>query len=236
MTQIREPEWTAENMNREGGDTTFQQCGWCAWRGSGSYRYGAMLSGSCRLLRSYANEVKWDTECKVAPLGRSDVEALIRHHQYRIQEAERTIQHEQEIITALIKMPVADKPPLPENRPDYYNYGDAVWVYHDNRWRRGIVVRGYRSHEGCVSYVLDDVPESRAGWGCGVSLPSVLKDEERAYFLDNPDDFKRWLRECDRTYNGYRFDMDAMFSALIQGVPDGDLRDTKQLYAGREVA
>ena len=218
-----EPEWNAVNTNRKKGDTTFDICGWCEHHGGGHFRYDCMLSGYCDLMKDYgdARDTKWDTSCKIKNLGPEDFKSLASSKIWKIENHEQCIVRLKKHIgtlEALIKS-TPYRPPLPENRPyDYYNEGDGMWVFYENKWVHGIVVSGYRHHDGCVSYILDDFPESRPDskgpWGCGCSVPGILKDEEMEYFRLNPKDFDVYCEMSDKTYNGKKAPMAEMNSAL----------------------
>lgn len=221
-TNREQPDWTAENRNREKGDTTFSICGWCKFAGSGSYRYNCMLEGSCNLLKDYDDRVRHDTPCKIAKLGKLDLNDIIGHKKYKIEEAKRSIETKKGEIGILQSL--AEKaeniPPLPNARPDF-KLKEIIWVFIEKcetvpqtNWYRGTVVSGYRSGDGCVSFILDDLPESKVGWGCGVSTPCTLKDWEYQYFRKNKKRFEIWLGECDRNYNGKRMDIAQMFKKL----------------------
>lgn len=210
MPDVQEPIWTAENINRKEGDTTFKQCGWCKYRGTGSYRYGAMISGSCSLMRSYRNEVAWNTACKISPLGKEDLTDFISSKEYEIEQARESIRSTKEelgVLSSLLKK-AEKRPPLPENRRRDWPLGETIWVMHEAKWNKGVIVGGYRSGDGCVSYVLDDYPESqgqpkgKGAWGCGWSVPCILLDWEYKYFLKHPDHYEEWLKGSDREYNG----------------------------------
>lgn len=153
-----EPEWTAENQSRNKGDTTFKQCGWCEHAGCGSYRYQCMLSGSCDLLRTYGDERKWNSPCKVIGLGKKDLQGLIDYKKGDIKDREKAIVDLNKEIGHLteLKKKAGEKPPLPGSRDsDHFNVGDRVAVNMDGKWIGGTVVYGYRHHDGCVSFHLD---------------------------------------------------------------------------------
>lgn len=213
---MKEPEWTAENMNRKKGDTTLVQCGWCEHASCGSVRYGCYLETSCSLLKSYGvgSEVKWDTKCVVKSLGKGDMRSSIRSKRYDIESALRSIKETKKEIEIIQKLKLPNKPPLPENRQEDFKLGEVVFIFHESKWNRGVVVNGYRSGDGCVSYVLDDYPESKKGWGCGSGVPCVLKEWEYKYFKKNLSDFRVWLDLSDRNYNGARLNMDDYYNAL----------------------
>jgi hypothetical protein len=225
MKNYPEPEWNAENMNRKQGDTTFETCGWCAHADCGSCRYGCYLETKCALLEDYSsNELKWDTKCIVKKLSSDDFKSIVRSKEQNIKEAFENIKEIKSQIATLNKLKAKNKPPLCDRRPDF-ELGETVWVFtnkdientrSDDKWHRGKVVSGYRTHDGCVSYVLDDFPESKGGWGCGVGVPCILKDKDYKYFKMNPKDFKDWLDLSDRVYNGKKLPLDKYYEALIK--------------------
>lgn len=213
---MREPEWTAENINRKKGDTTFKQCGWCKHASCGSVRYGCYLDTSCSLLSDYGvgKEVKWNTPCIVMKLGKQDLLNAISSKKCDIRSAERSIKYRQDEIAEIKKLKLPNRPPLPDSRVEEFKLGSVVYVFYEMRWNRGTVVPGYRSGDGCVSYVLDDYPESKKGWGCGSAVPCVLKEWEYKYFKKNLGDFREWLNFSDREYNGEKLSLDDYYTAL----------------------
>jgi hypothetical protein len=215
----KEPEWTAENMNRKTGDTTFETCGWCEHASCGSCRHNCYLSISCSLSQSYGvgRDVFWDTPCIIKGLGKDDLKSNIESKQYEIKESEGCISRLKTQIAELERLikKAVQSPPLPGNRPhDYYNIGDVLYVFQDNKWNRGICASGYRHHDGCVSYVLDDYPESKGGWGCGYCVPCVLKEWEYKYFKKDLLAFRSWLDLSDKKYNGDKLDLDSYYKAI----------------------
>jgi hypothetical protein len=222
MQSDREPEWNAENINRKSGSTTFKTCGWCAHVGCGSCRYNCYISASCDLLKDYGDEkeVTWDTSCKVMNLGEEDKQSIIRSKQYCIGNLKSEIKETEKQIQVLKKLRLTKKPPLPDNRMKDYDEGEIVYIFHDMKWNRGTVVPGYRSHDGCVSYILDDYPESKAKGplGCGVSVPCVLKEWEYNYFRKHLDEFSNWLIMCDREYNGKKLGIKDYYNAMAKTV------------------
>lgn len=217
-----EPEWTPENINRKPGSTTFKQCGWCKYRGCGSCRYNCCIDTSCSLFPDYGlgHQTYWDTPCLIKLLGKDDIDDLIRYKNYKVEELKKTIQRKEGERKILQNLKPAAKPPLPSNRGDTFNEGKTIWLYRNKKWIRGVIVEGYRSHDGCVSYILDDIkkskpqPQGTGPWGCGASIPGILLDWEYKYFQDNPNDFKIWLNLSDVKYNGERYDVQEMYDAL----------------------
>ena len=168
---MQEPEWTKENIDKKRGDTTFKRCGWCEHRGSGSYRNDCMLDGRCPLLKSHAKRVQWDTECIIKQLGKQDIESLVGNKEYTIRENREAIQRAEAAIAILhaLSESAPSSPALAKNREhDHFNTGDGVFFYYQGEWIHGTVTKGYRSHDGCVSYVVDGHPETQEiPWGAG---------------------------------------------------------------------
>jgi len=96
----REPQWNKENKSRKRGDTTFKQCGWCKYQGSGTYRVDCMLEGACSLLGKY-HKVEFDTECYVAKFNKDDFRGAIESKRFYIKEARGLIKRHQEEIKVL---------------------------------------------------------------------------------------------------------------------------------------
>jgi len=158
------------------------------------------------LLKSYDKDVKWDTECIFKKLGADDLKAIIDSKKRQIADANQSIGRYQQQIASIVEhgSPVA-VPVLAKNRGcEHFNIGDAVYVFHLNRWNRGIVQNGYRHHDGCVSYSLIGFPETvETPWGCGNAVPSVLLLSEMNWFLNNNESiFNDWLNLQNQKYNG----------------------------------
>ncbi len=224
--QEDEPEWTAENINREDGSTTFETCGWCEHTGGGLGRYNCMITSTCTLLKGYGKpsketENKWNTLCHLRKLGRADIRNLIEYQKLDIRQFKGRIEQAEENIISLQKLQsqLKDRPPLPNARSaEYHALGKTCYAFHKNEWCRGTIVTGYRTFDGCVSFVLDDYPESQPGkkgpWGCGVSVPHILLHWEFEYFQKHPDEFEQWLSLCDDKYNQDILDRTSLLEAL----------------------
>lgn len=218
----REPIWDEKTMNAVAGDSDLKQCGWCIHRGCGAYRYNCMLDGVCSLLKSYKNEVQFDTECKVLKLGKSDIADIVKHKEYKIAENESSAKRLQSEIESLKSLDVADSPALPDSRKaNHFNIGDSVMVYIkenpdgyniQNQWISGKVISGYRHHDGCMS-VHTDTPYHKGDYlnGCGYSsglcVPFVLLKSEYDYFANNQEQWKDWIETaCSKSFNGTHYD------------------------------
>jgi hypothetical protein len=110
-------------------------------------------------------------------------------------------------------------PELPDKRPyDYYNIDERIYVVflrtdnptiEEGKWYSGLVRHGYRHHDGCVSYKLDEVgpQDDNSFWGCGMAVPTILKEEEYIYFQNNPEQYYSWCQvSYKKSYNGEKFD------------------------------
>jgi len=220
INQDRQPDWTAENINREKGATTFKQCGWCEHQGCGSFRYNCMISGTCDLLKSYDNEMEFDTPCRIVILGQKDIDDVIKSKERGIKEYENGIERLKKQIVVLktdINIPRRNIPALPSSRnAAHFKLNEKVWVFYQDKWNSGIVAKGYRTYDGCVSYVLDNYPTSKEGpWGCGNCIPGVLLDSEFEYFKNNLGDFRIWLKQCNtKSYNGEKIDLELYYNTL----------------------
>jgi len=191
--------------------TTLEQCGWCE-HASGNHRYNYCISGRCQLDKSEGNKIKWSDECKFIDASKSDINAVIKNHEYSINEAKRTVVgHQQHILTLMdIMQGKPERPPLPDDRKhDHFNIDDPVVVHHKGKWFEGIVKSGYRHHDGCVSYRLDGVgPQDKGFWGMGYAVPMVLLRSEYRFFENNPEQYKIWAKKAyNKSFNGETFNV-----------------------------
>jgi hypothetical protein len=176
-----------------------------------------MISGGCDLQSRYGDrhEVQWDTKCQVVDLAPGDIKRLIESKEHSIESAHRTIKKCGEEIEALEKLKTPYKPCQPDNRScDHFPIGSSVYVMHQEKYHHGTVVPGYRSGDGCVSYVLDDYPESEGGWGGGHAGPWCITGAEYRYFQAHPKEYVKWIKKCDRTYNGKQLDIDMYLNGM----------------------
>jgi len=172
-------------------------------------------------MKDYGEEREcfWDTPCKILHLGQEDIKSIISSKEYDIRNLKVQLKERKVEIGVLKKIKVQKKPCLPDNRPaNYFPLKSIVYVFTKEKWNRGVVVNGYRSGDGCVSYVLDDYPDSKKGWGCGFGVPCVIKDWEYDYFRKHLDEYKSWLKMCDRKYNGDKLPIDDYFKAIKNSV------------------
>lgn len=211
----REPEWNAENINKKCGDTTFKFCGWCKYRGTGSYRYDCMIVGKCDLLKSYNNEVFFDTECVIKKLGKKDLESIIESKNYEIENHEKSIEQLKKQISVLNSLDNDNVPPLPNNRRyNHFNIDDEImcFVMERGKWMAGKVVSGYRHHDGCVSmYIYEKHHDgdylNGHGRSGGIAIPHIMLKSEYDWFVKNPDSFIYWINKaCENKFNGEKLD------------------------------
>ena len=229
-----EPEWTAANMNRERGDTTFKQCGWCEYADGGLGRDSCYLESKCSLMSTYGigSQTYWDTSCIFKHLSSTDLKGATQYHKNIINEFIKKIQDHKKyiaILKAQMKKTGNDKtPPLVSNRAsEYFNIGDRIRLFLDGdieggitdgkvEYVKGTVVNGYRHHDGCVSYVLDDYPESQKGWGCGVCMPFIMLEKDYQFFKKHLDKFRIWLEFQDKDYNGKCLNLQLMYDIMVK--------------------
>jgi len=124
----REPIWNSKNINRKKGDTDFEQCGWCSYSGSGSYKYNCMIEGNCNLLKRYDKEVTFDTDCKIVKFGKLDIASIIESKINEIEEYKNMIKNRNNEINILQNLQINNIPILPHNRKfDHFNIDDNIW-------------------------------------------------------------------------------------------------------------
>ena len=61
----------------------------------------------------------------------------------------------------------------------------------------GVVVHGYRHHDGCVQVVADIVYCNEGDgrtYGSGVCLPTIMRESEYQYFKSNKERFVYWIK------------------------------------------
>ena len=210
-------------ISKKGGSSTLEQCGWCE-HASGTHRYSYCIEGKCSLLsvpyprEGRDPEILWSTPCRVKILPSTDIRALIKEREQEIQEAKGRIERTQrhiEILNSVAKK-ATYRPPLPNDRPyAYFDIGDPIAVYYQpdaeripigfrDRWIFGTVMPGYRHQDGCVSFYLEGLgPQEPPFWGCGCSIPTILKREDHDWFVKHPEEFDAWKNiVLARSYNG----------------------------------
>jgi hypothetical protein len=152
----------------------------------------------------------------------NELSGFIKSHEYYIKSAQNEIERRKEYIKILsgLKATAVYRPPLPSDRKhDHFNIDEPVAVYFKDKqqWFFGKVARGYRHHDGCVSYCLEGIgPQEGNFWGCGVAVPIVLLKTEYDWFKQNPKEYAIW---CSRAYKD-KFNGQAIEVARIEGGND----------------
>jgi hypothetical protein len=82
---MNQPKWNSRNRNRIIGDTTYDICGWCNYRGSGLYKHDCMLEGKCTLLHRWSL-VSWDTHCLIRNFKKKQFDDVIVDKKREMQE------------------------------------------------------------------------------------------------------------------------------------------------------
>ncbi len=219
----------ASLRHKERGSSTLKQCGWCSYVSNGSCRYSYSISGNCELLSRFGSdsraEVRWDTVCKLLDWGKLDLEYLVKCHERQGKELRESADEEDENASIIGKdlIPTAlDIPILPTNRNyDHFDIDDKVMVYFwkEDCWFDGVVVSGYRSQDGCVSYYLDrpDEDEEDNCGGAGMRRPEVLLKSEADWLKQHSVECKVWFQKgFEDNLNGETYDPIAPSNALIQ--------------------
>ena len=212
ITDIKEP--PTHLQERESNSTTLEQCGWCEYA-SGSHRYNYCIKGSCSLSKSYSKDVIWSDKCKFIDASQTDIDAIVKNHEGTIKQNDRSTERQKEYIKILsgIREKAVFRPPLPDDRKhDHFNLNEPLRVYYENKWQTGEVKEGYRHHDGCVSYRMDDIgPQEKGFWGNGYAIPTVLLENEYQFFKENTKEYLKW---CEIAYNK-DFNGERMNIALI---------------------
>jgi len=198
---------TGKDINKKSGSTTLKRCGWCKHT-SGTHRYSYCIEGSCALQKSYTNKVKWSDKCFFIDASETDIKAVIKSHKRSIKTAKSSIKTHEDYILILIKLLEKSswRPPLPDDREyDHFKIDQPIKVYFDSKWHSGFVCSGYRHHDGCVSYILND----RSGTpGCGVAVPIVMLKKEYDFFKSNIKEYKKWCSIAyNKTFNGNKLEV-----------------------------
>lgn len=101
-----------------------------------------------------------------------------------------------------------------ERKHDYFNVDEEIYVWlvfrkedRESEWFNGNVRKGYRHHDGCVSYRLFDVGpqdintypatsllDAGGFWGCGFHSPIIMKRFTFDFFKRNPHLYGKWCR------------------------------------------
>jgi len=225
-----------ENELRK-GDTTFKVCGWCEHNNRSLCLGYCAITGKCSLMSDYANGntvVYRDTKCMIKALGAKDIASSMRYHKRRIEDYKSTIKRHKKYLNILNKVKEDSNiklPPLARNRDaEYFKVGERIMLFLDStevhnpkffigesKFVGGTVVSGYRTYDGCVSYVLDDYPESKEGWGCGNEIPQILLQKDYEYFINNMDKYVDWLEMNDVSYGmDSKYNIQGMYETMLK--------------------
>lgn len=254
---LREGNWThdpeptdAASINRKGGATTFNVCGWCKHASGGSCRYNYYITTSCGL-KSRAGlsdrTRRFDTPCLWLTASVMDFMALKAGLRNRKEQAAAEKAFADRKIQTLLTLErqAEKKPALPDLRPyDWFNENDEVTCYVAN-WDTGDtkmlgtdpfaaakVIIGYRHHDGCVSVCYDERVHTGEyleghGGGYGMSRPEVMHTWEYEYMLTHWEFMGLWLaRGNRRQLEG--FDAKKMASAFIADAKKRELQNAEE--------
>lgn len=212
------------SLARKSGASSFNICGWCKHAYCGVVRYNYHISTSCEFeVESGLREGKkfFNTKCflRTAPpekfkqlaLGLKKELVLTKQIVQNIKKNLRVLQKLKKEAKILEKN--QKKPVMPSSRPaDWFNVDDKVIVYlggwKDSKCKllvrelfiAGIVVRGYRHHDGCVTTKLGTKIHTNEnnydghGFGSGVESPIVMHKWEYDYLLKHREFAKRWIQ------------------------------------------
>ena len=220
MARYHEP--PGNMQNNEHNSTKMEQCGWCEYC-SGSHRFQYCIEGNCSLMKSYSKKRRWDDKCFFKDASRADIQALIDNHGYSIRTAVTSIKRHRQYINVLnaLKIKATERPPLTcDRKHDHFNIDNpiAVWFQDKNKWFFGTVKKGYRHHDGCVSYQLDGIgpqegndkefPYKGGFWGNGVSVPISMLKSEYDFFESNLNEYEKWAKLAyDKDFNGKQLEV-----------------------------
>jgi hypothetical protein len=219
-------------LNGSNEATTFHMCGWCKHNGSGSFRYNYMIHGSCSILNNagIGNDRVTNTLCYFTGDSKKDNKVVIGLKKSLKQTIEN-IKKSRDYISRLnvILKTAKNRPVLSNHRKfDHFNLNDKVVCYIgnwtkdngpivDDKFVEGVVINGYRYHDGCVSVCYDkkihdgDYLEGRGG-SYGLSRPEVMLKSEFEHFLNNMDYVRIWTNNINDTtdFNRIQFISDLM--------------------------
>ena len=227
------PEPTDEaSINRRSNTTTWNVCGWCKYATGGSARYGYYINPSC-MFEAYSgvgeNERRFSTPCFLLRASDETFRSILdglRKNWRECTDKRNTVGNKKVTLQRLIE-DAEIKPVFSDHRPyDYFNVGDRIMVYianWDNRivdkhWAVGEVIFGYRHHDGCVSFRLDERVSSGDyldghGGGAGLAHPTVVKQWEYDYLRDHADFAEYWVTYGVSRYIG-EFNRDEYLASL----------------------
>jgi hypothetical protein len=222
-------------LNGNGDITTFNMCGWCEHNGGGSFRYNYMIHGSCSILSNACINIERVTNslCYFTGDKKKDNE-VVTGLKKSLKQTIENIKKRQEYISYLnILLKTAKNHPALSNhrKCDHFNLNDKVVCYignwkenehgHDiivdDKFVEGVVINGYRHHDGGVSVCYDkkihngDYLEGRGG-GYGSSRPEVMLKSEFEQFLNDMTFVRIWTKNINDmpNFNRIQFISDLM--------------------------
>jgi hypothetical protein len=229
-----------KDILREFDTTTFNNCGWCEHRGSGSYRHDYMIDGNCNLLakadiRKEKSVGVASKGCLLRAMDADEIAALVNGYRTRRKALEERLRYERALVTKMCETADAasDKPFLPDLRPyDHFNIGDRVvgfigrkkdgdLRYQMTGFLAGTVQDGYRHHDGCVTMKMDvpchDNTEFFDGRGLsgGSRSPDMMLASEFGYLKKHPDFALEWLSSIEISSASERRDYHLLSKALL---------------------
>jgi hypothetical protein len=151
--------------------------------------------------------------CLIKRLGQDDLERAISFINKGVEHQLRMITRDQARrgLLATFKKNADNIPILPDNRGHDHFYVDGSIAFYDGNggtWRTTTVIQLNR---GTIAFAY----HRDRNYGGGIGTPTVMRIGEFEYFRDHPDKFRDWLYLSDRSYNGERLPIEAMYQALI---------------------
>lgn len=202
------------SRDRASDATTFNFCGWCKYAGGGTCRYQYHISTHCGLLSDAgikSDESRFNTPCFLPEASQKLLEritdGLIESLGTTIAAKHLSDQKIKYLIT--LERKAETKPAMPDHRPhDWFNVGDPVVCFVTDfpgrtvnlNLAKGMVVNGYRHHDGCVSVEFKvQIHEGEnlggKGGGYGMSRPEVMHKWELDYLHKHLDFAQIWATQ-----------------------------------------
>jgi hypothetical protein len=216
------------------GDTTCSMCGWCKYRGGGSYVGGYMISGSCDFFSNAGLDRRClvNTICLLKYCNPKDIKSLVDKLKKKLKFVESEVINSTKKIISLKKLMLKASSKVPvgfDNRPcDWFNIGDAA-VFYVGGWKGDAkllttdkfipckIINGYRHQDGCVSTVAEIKVHDGSnldgyGLASGMSRPEVMLKWEFDYLRSNLKFAKKW---ADCRSERSEFDLNTFIIDLI---------------------
>lgn len=207
-----------DSINRQRGATTFNVCGWCDHAGGGSARFGYLISTSCSLKSKAGLKAKgtvFNTPCHWLTAPQTELQRLVAGFSC---EKGKLIAKKRKADAAIKMLRVLEgqaeaKPIFPSWRPfDHFNLEHPIVLFLAS-WEnaivpdlfvRGVVIPGWRHHDGCVSFYTEKKIHNGAnmdghGGGGALSQSTIMEEWEFNYLVANPDFARIWLKSAEKT-------------------------------------